>query len=262
MEEVIGKLRDLFNNLSDNIKNIIQGASNYVRGVNVSKRHAMVIMVIRRTIWLTIFLVISYFFIVSGVPAIREKFVMTAAVPTNDTLLTSEKEYAKYIANQKRQLATIERQFNALTTGQNYLVVNTPDNRFYLYRNRTLVREGFCSSGSYINLKTHDEREWIFKTPKGRFRIHGKTTYPVWRKPDWAFIEEGLPVPPPGHHSRYEYGSLGDYALSLGDGYLIHGTIYKRSLGMPVTHGCIRMNDDDLKFVYNSLNVGSKVYIY
>lgn len=262
MEELIVKLRGLLNLIKDNIKAFIQGTGSYITGNNVSKRHAMVIMIIRRTFWLTLFLVISYFFVVSGVPAIRENFVMTAPVPTNDTLLTSEKEYGKYIATLKRQLTTIERKFNSFTTGQNYLVVNTTDNRFYLYRNRTLVREGFCSSGSYINLKTHDEREWIFRTPKGRFRIQGKTTYPVWRKPDWAFIEEGLPVPPPDHHTRYEYGSLGDYALSLGDGYLIHGTIYKRSLGMPVTHGCIRMNDEDLKFVFNSLNVGSKVYIY
>jgi len=55
---------------------------------------------------------------------------------------------------------------------------------------------------------------------------------------------------------------LGDYALSLGDGYLIHGTLYQRLLGMPVTHGCIRLNDDDLKEVFNALSVGSKVYIY
>ena len=40
---------------------------------------------------------------------------------------------------------------------------------------------------------------------------------------------------------------LGDYALALGDGYLIHGTIYKRFLGMPVTHGCVRLNDEDLE---------------
>jgi L,D-transpeptidase YbiS len=103
---------------------------------------------------------------------------------------------------------------------------------------------------------------WIFKTPRGEFRIRGKTTFPVWKKPDWAFIEEGLPVPSPDHPSRYEYGSLGDYALSLGYGYLVHGTLYQRFLGMPVTHGCIRLGDTDLKAVYNNLEIGSKVYIF
>jgi lipoprotein-anchoring transpeptidase ErfK/SrfK len=55
---------------------------------------------------------------------------------------------------------------------------------------------------------------------------------------------------------------LGDYAMSLGDGYLMHGTLYKRFLGMPVTHGCVRLNDEDLEAIYNTLNIGSKVYIF
>jgi L,D-transpeptidase YbiS len=94
------------------------------------------------------------------------------------------------------------------------------------------------------------------------FRVQGKLVDPLWVKPDWAFIEEGLPVPPKNHPDRYEYGTLGDYALSLGHGYLIHGTLYQRFLGLPVTHGCVRLGDDDLKEVYNKLVEGSRVYIY
>jgi lipoprotein-anchoring transpeptidase ErfK/SrfK len=55
---------------------------------------------------------------------------------------------------------------------------------------------------------------------------------------------------------------LGEYALELGDGYLIHGTLYKRMLGMPVTHGCVRLGDEDLRVVYRNLQIGSKVFIY
>jgi L,D-transpeptidase YbiS len=43
---------------------------------------------------------------------------------------------------------------------------------------------------------------------------------------------------------------------------MIHGTIYKRFLGMNVTHGCVRLGDDDLEAVYKNLQIGSKVYIY
>ena len=110
--------------------------------------------------------------------------------------------------------------------------------------------------------RSEGDMKWIFKTPKGKYRIQGKTTNPVWRKPDWAFVEEGLPIPSKDHHTRYEYGVLGDYALSIGDGYLIHGTIYKRFLGMPVTHGCVRLADDDLEVIFNTLSIGSKVYIF
>lgn len=204
----------------------------------------------------------AFFFITNGVPAIRECLVPRANAPVSDSSLTTDPLYRKIVSAVQRDLQTAERRYDALTPGQSFLVINTTDNRFYLYRYRKLVREGFCSSGSYVQLLSHDSREWIFRTPKGVFRIQGKTTYPVWKKPDWAFIEEGLPVPPPGHHSRFESGVLGDYALSLGDGYLIHGTLYKRFLGMPVTHGCVRLNDDDLEYVFNSLNVGSKVFIY
>jgi lipoprotein-anchoring transpeptidase ErfK/SrfK len=154
------------------------------------------------------------------------------------------------------------RKYNAYTSGQSYIVINTTDNRFFLYRNKKLMREGFCSSGSYTMLQTEGDKQWIFKTPKGKYWIQGKTTNPVWKKPDWAFVEEGLPIPSKDDFSRYEYGVLGDYALAIGDGYLIHGTIYKRFLGMPVTHGCVRLNDEDLKVIFNTLSIGSKVYIF
>lgn len=176
--------------------------------------------------------------------------------------LKEDPDYKKKISELTRDIQRLSKKYDSYTSGLSYIVINTTDNRFYLYRNRKLVREGFCSSGSYTMLKAEGERKWIFKTPKGKYRIQGKISSPVWRKPDWAFVEEGLPVPPADHPSRYEYGVLGDYALSIGDGYLIHGTIYKRFLGMPVTHGCVRLNDEDLEAVYNTLSIGSKVYIF
>ncbi len=162
----------------------------------------------------------------------------------------------------KKEVTKYKQKFLALTPVQPYIVVNTTYNRFKLYKKRKQIREGFCSTGSYTLLKSRDKREWIFHTPKGMYRVLGKVTNPVWRRPDWSFVEEGLPIPPPNHPSRWEAGVLGDYALSIGNGYLIHGTIYKRFLGMPVTHGCIRMNDEDLEAVFKTLEIGSKVYVY
>ncbi len=165
-------------------------------------------------------------------------------------------------AKMEKEAGRLTRKLDAATPKGAYIVINTTTNTFRLYNRKELVREGSCSTGSYVKLVKEDEREWMFKTPKGIFRIQGKVNKPVWRKPDWAFIEEGLPVPPAGHPSRFEYGVLGDYALSLGDGYLIHGTLYQRFLGMPVTHGCVRLGDEDLKIVFNTLSVGSKVFIF
>ena len=142
------------------------------------------------------------------------------------------------------------------------IIVNTYDNTFILKRQGQTLRSGKCSTGSSILLKSRDRREWIFQTPRGQFAIIAKVESPVWHMPDWAFVEEGKPVPPVGAPERDEGGVLGDYALHFGNGYMIHGTLYQRFLGLPVTHGCIRMGDEDLKAVYGALEIGSPVFIY
>ena len=201
-------------------------------------------------------------FLLYGIPALQEIPLSGKTTTTNYDELKNGTYYKQQINLLKSDKQSLLRRYNSYTSGQSYMVINTTDNLFYLYRNKRLVRQGHCSTGSFKMLKTEEGRSWVFKTPKGKFRIHGKTVNPYWRRPDWSFVEEGLPIPPEDHYSRWEYGVLGKYALSLGDGYLIHGTIYKRFLGMPVTHGCVRLNDDDLEAVFNTLNIGSKVYIF
>ncbi len=197
------------------------------------------------------------------IPFIQEAGQGESRSYENNTELKSDPEYRRQILNLGNDVRYLSGNFNLLTPGSSYLVINTTDNRFFLYSNKKLIREGFCSSGSYTRLTTPEgNRQWTFKTPKGKFWIQGKIIKPLWIRPDWSFIEEGLPVPAADDESRYEYGVLGDYALSLGDGYLIHGTLYKRFLGMPVTHGCVRLNDDDLEAIYHTLNIGSKVFIF
>ncbi len=208
---------------------------------------------------LVIFSIVSILF---GVQQAGKTYLKQYISKKVDTSEISDAVKQKILHRIKNQNFKIERKLNALVPSDPYIVINVTYNRFKLYKNKRLVHQGFCSTGSYILLKGHDKREWIFQTPQGYYSIHGKVTSPVWWRPDWSFVEEGLPVPPRNHPSRWESGVLGEYALSIGDGYLIHGTLYKRFLGMPVTHGCIRMNDEDLEKVYKTLEVGSKVYIY
>lgn len=180
-----------------------------------------------------------------------------------DSSLLENPRISKTIKALDKTVKSLDRKWDSYLPKSAYIVVNTTVNQFRLYdAGNKLVREGFCSSGSYTKLVLNDKKSWVFKTPKGRMTVLSKTVNPVWAKPDWAFIEEGLPVPKPGDPSRFERGVLGDYALRMADGYLIHGTLYKRFLGMPVTHGCIRMGDEDLEAVYKTLKTGSYVYIY
>ena len=211
----------------------------------------------------SILIVISLIlFILYVVPVLKELSPRQKTEITNNQELKKDALYKKQIGLLTKDIQRFSLKFNGYTSGQSYVVINTIENKFALYTNKKLVREGFCSSGSYTMLQTSGNKKWIFKTPKGKYWIRGKTTNPVWKRPDWSFVEEGSPIPSANDQSRYEYGVLGDYALALGDGYMIHGTIYKRFLGMPVTHGCVRLNDDDLKVIYNTLNIGSKVYIF
>lgn len=206
-------------------------------------------------------LIIFSFLMIEGIPAISEIQVLTGSgkISPDKTLA---KEQNKLEESLIKDLAQLEKRMNTFTPKYPYIIINTTENKFYVYKGSNLLKEGKCSTGSYINLIGDNKKSWIFKTPRGERKILRKITSPVWKKPDWAFIEEGIPVPSMSHSSRFEYNVLGDYALSLGDGYLIHGTIYKRQLGMPVTHGCVRLNDDDLEFVYKNLEVGSRVFIY
>lgn len=170
----------------------------------------------------------------------------------------------------QQQLKKVEKEFGALNAKlerlvprDHYLIINSTENQMIVMKGRTLVHKGTCSTGSNVKLVMQgDDRQWFFATPRGMFRVQGKVKNPTWRMPDWAFIEEGLPVPPPHSPERYQYGVLGDYALAFGNGYFVHGTLYKRTLGMPVTHGCIRLDDEDLKVVYKHLDVGGKIFVY
>lgn len=70
-----------------------------------------------------------------------------------------------------------------------------------------------------------------------------------------------LYIPPVGTLNRQLEGELGQYALDLGDGYLLHGTRDRTSIGTATTHGCIRMGDDDLAWVFAHTPVGAIVRV-
>ncbi|CAN5697542.1 hypothetical protein BH23GEM10_BH23GEM10_09560 [soil metagenome] len=71
-------------------------------------------------------------------------------------------------------------------------------------------------------------------------------------------------VPPMGTKQRAVPEALGPYKLDTGDGYLIHGThIYNEdSIGQAVSHGCVRMRNEDLEKLYGMVPVGTKVFFF
>jgi lipoprotein-anchoring transpeptidase ErfK/SrfK len=69
-------------------------------------------------------------------------------------------------------------------------------------------------------------------------------------------------IPPVGTKQRTVAGELGHFRLKLGDGYQIHGTPYQKSIGTSASHGCVRMTDEDIEWMYKNVPVGTKVYLY
>ena len=144
-----------------------------------------------------------------------------------------------------------------------YVVVDTYRNKVHVMKDGKPLRTAVCSTGSGLVLRDpRNGREWIFDTPTGERTVQRKVKDPIWAKPDWAFVEEGYAPPPSGSPDRFDDFSLGKYGLYLGDGYIIHGTIFQSLLGRRVTHGCIRLGDDDLEYVYKTVPVGARVYLY
>lgn len=161
-----------------------------------------------------------------------------------------------------RSILVTEGKLEKLQPVKPYIVVNTTENRFSLRNvNGDTIRTGVCSTGKNEILIKGNKRI-VFRTPKGIFTVRNKQQNRPWIKPDWAFIEDGLPIPSARSAERIDYSTLGDYALEIGNSYMLHGTLYQRFLGLPVTHGCVRLGDKDLEVIYNTLSKGSKVYIY
>ena len=69
-------------------------------------------------------------------------------------------------------------------------------------------------------------------------------------------------VPPLGTANRRIPGELGRFKLDLGNGYLLHGTPYQDSIGDAATHGCVRLYDEDIEWLYDNVPVGTPVFIF
>lgn len=109
------------------------------------------------------------------------------------------------------------------------------------------------SDGTYIEVRDEDV---------GRINQFGN----FWPfTPGMEIIFDGkIFIPPLGTRQRSVPDALGTHKLDLGDGYLIHGThVYNEdSIGRAVSHGCIRMRNQDVAKLYDLVPVGTPVYIY
>jgi len=142
-----------------------------------------------------------------------------------------------------------------------YIVISLAEHRLYLMEQGRVIWSALVGTGTGTRLEGAGQK-WDFSTPRGMFRIQRKEKDPVWVLADWVFLERGQPIPPPDSPKRFETGMLGTTALYLGEGIAVHGTNNPATLGQPVSHGCIRMTNEEVRRLYHEVDVGTPVIIY
>jgi hypothetical protein len=87
------------------------------------------------------------------------------------------------------------------------------------------------------------------------------TTFLALPVSEHIVFDSTLFIPPISTLNRRLQGELGDYALDLGNGYMLHGTWDQESIGSNTTHGCIRLAERDLAWLYTYVPVGVAVVV-
>ena len=147
-----------------------------------------------------------------------------------------------------------------------YVIVHIAESRVLVMDGTEVVWSAPAGTGHGFQLEGQG-RSWTFTTPVGMFHVLRKEKDPVWIAPEWYYIEQNLPVPPPAERARVP-GTLGTSALFLGDGIAIHGTnnpgllLERDPDDRRVSHGCIRLTNEAARELYYRVGVGTPVLIY
>lgn len=101
-------------------------------------------------------------------------------------------------------------------------------------------------SGNDVVIRSADGSERAFTASDGREIV----------------VDGKIIIPPYGTNQRKYADVLGTHRLYLGDGYALHGTNNPSSVGQAVSHGCVRLRNQDIAVLYDKVSVGTPVYIY
>jgi lipoprotein-anchoring transpeptidase ErfK/SrfK len=91
-------------------------------------------------------------------------------------------------------------------------------------------------------------------TPTGRFEVTSQLENPAWQHPITGEIIEPGPENPLGSHW---IGFWSDGRSLIG----FHGTNQDSSIGQAISHGCIRLRNEDIAQLYNWVTLGSEVIV-
>lgn len=123
------------------------------------------------------------------------------------------------------------------------IVVRLSTRKIDVYRQGEVIKQYLVAIG---------QSEW--KTPEGTFSVIQKSEYPTWQHPITGEIV------PTGKDNPL--GSRWIGFLSSKDGEIgFHGTNEESLIGEAISHGCIRMLNEDIEDLYTYVDVGTTVTV-
>lgn len=123
------------------------------------------------------------------------------------------------------------------------VVVDLSNRRVYVYR----MGEVIASYPTGIGKKG-------WETPTGTFQVMHMQHDPVWRHPITGKVFSAGEDSPLG--DRW-IGFMSDKEGEIG----FHGTPDETLVGAPVSHGCLRMRNADVRMLYNQVKIGTTVEV-
>ncbi len=129
------------------------------------------------------------------------------------------------------------------------IVVNSAEMRLYYYHDGVVdvlpIGIGQLGKDTPVN--------WITKVQRKK---DGPTWTPTAKtRAEYAAMGETLPAVVPAGKDN----PMGLYALYVGNLYAIHGTNANFGIGLRVSHGCIRLRDADIKYLFDHVPVNTRV---
>jgi hypothetical protein len=124
-----------------------------------------------------------------------------------------------------------------------HLQLKLGDRRVYVYRGETIVASFPVAIG---------RTGW--ETPTGEFQVLNVQRDPVWKHPF-----KGTLIPPgPGNPLGDRWiGFWTDGKNTVG----FHGTPHEELIGQAVSHGCVRMRNQDVRSLFELVRVGTPVRV-
>lgn len=169
-----------------------------------------------------------------------------------DAVCSTGKGYSKLAGGKARNFSTPIGRFKIISKEENPKWV--PPDWHYLEQSSDVLR---LQRGDIIG--TSDNHLKVVGNNVVQVTYDSARTLPAGEE---IYFGGMLVIPPIGTAQRQYAGVLGTRRLNLGDGYALHGTQAVSQLGQSVSHGCIRLANEDIERLYEMANVGDEVVIY